>query len=387
MIGTKRVLDTLAEEFATLELQPDACLRQARLERGQLNCGSCLGVCPHRAIELDPLSVAAERCDGCGACAEACPTEALEHTSSFHRDLFVALSRVDEAQPFRVACPLADSPGPGPVWGVACVAGAPWEAPVVALLRGAATVEVHTGDCLSCARRALRSRVEERVDAVSRMAAALGLGPVTRVLPGQGEQRDSDAERLDPGRDRRLSRRGLFDGILRRGKKVVQRAGASGVERLVRVADPGEERKETTDPRWLRRLLCGLAGGRLREARALALPGAATPEVDGETCAPCPMCEAACPTGALRFEQDTEGDRLLRLEADGCDGCGACVSACPQGSIQLSPLADLSSWGQQLTLVVGRAEGCRRCGEPALSAELPYCSRCYREGHAVVSGA
>lgn len=51
-----------------------------------VSCGSCVAVCTHRALYLDPetakLSVKDENCIACGMCARACPTGAV--TDLYH---------------------------------------------------------------------------------------------------------------------------------------------------------------------------------------------------------------------------------------------------------------------------------------------------------------
>ncbi|MDZ7315221.1 MAG: 4Fe-4S binding protein [candidate division KSB1 bacterium] len=43
-------------------------------------CGTCVGVCPHDAIELEEseFSVIEERCTRCLACVFVCPVRAME---------------------------------------------------------------------------------------------------------------------------------------------------------------------------------------------------------------------------------------------------------------------------------------------------------------------
>ena len=67
--------------------------------------------------------------------------------------------------------------------------------------------------------------------------------------------------------------------------------------------------------------------------------------VDGEwpktpsifVCLPCEEreCIAACPTGALSWDQ------WVRLEKDSCDACGMCEDACPVDGIRMDPVVNL----------------------------------------------
>jgi ferredoxin len=376
MIGAKHVLTSLEEELAALELHPEACLRQPTLAQAAIDCHACGDVCPHDALELDPLSVNEDACDHCVACVEVCPSTALTHASSLRRDLFVALARVEEGKRFRVTCPLAEGAHEAASVRVACVAGLPWEAPIVALLRGAGQVEVVTGDCMSCERRALEPQVDATVSAISRAAQALKLPPVVHTEPS-----DSPATERSPTRDGRVSRRGLFDGLLRRGKSEGERAGAKGVERLTRAVDANAGSDETVDTLWLRRLLGSSLRRRSTAVESIGLPRAARLEVTS-ACAPCPLCASACPTQALHAKLDVSGSRELSITPELCTACGACVVSCPEGAIRIESLTELATWGRRRSLITRRPDSCHHCGEPALSSELPYCGRCYREGHA-----
>ncbi len=377
MIGAKVVWANVAEELACLETRPEACLRRSRLSEARTDCQRCTEVCPSSAIELEPLSLDQDACDGCGACAEVCPSSALEHASSFRRDLFVALARVEPRKIFRVACPLAEDSRDTLSLELPCVAGMPWEAPVLALLRGAAAVEVVTGSCGQCSRQPLEPQVHAAIDAASRAADALKLGEVTRREPSEA----SSGER-DPSRDRRVSRRGLWDGLLRGGRHVMERVGAKGVERLARVMDPGGGTDATLDALWLR----GLLAKALRRAgvaiEPIELPRVGRLSVDATACAPCPLCAAACPSQALLVKLDMRGHQELSVEPERCTACRACVVACPEGAVTLEPVAMLSTWGRRQILIKRRAGACLHCAEPALSSELPYCASCYREGRA-----
>ncbi|NOY93407.1 MAG: 4Fe-4S dicluster domain-containing protein [Deltaproteobacteria bacterium] len=377
MIGAKDVWANLEEELASLETRPEACLRRSRLTEARADCHSCSAVCPLGAIDLEPLSLDQDACDGCGACAEVCPSSALEHASSFRRDLFVALTRVERAKIFRIACPLAEDSRDTVRVELPCVAGMPWEVPVVALLRGASTVEVVTGCCERCSRQALEPQVRTTIDAASRAAEVLKLGAVTRREPGE-----VPLEERDPSRDRRMSRRGLWDGLLRGGKHVMERVGAQGVERLARVMDPRAGTDATRDGLWLRGLLTKALPRHGEAVEPIELPRVGRLSVDASACAPCPLCAAACPSQALLVKLGMRGHQELSVEPERCTACGACVVACPESAVTLEPLADLSGWGRRRILVKRRPGACLHCGESALSIELPYCASCYREGHA-----
>lgn len=56
-------------------------------------------------------------------------------------------------------------------------------------------------------------------------------------------------------------------------------------------------------------------------------------EVDEERCVGCALCEAACPFGHIRFDQDLG----LPLKCDLCGGDPACAKFCPHQALELRP--------------------------------------------------
>lgn len=47
-----------------------------------VSCGTCLPVCPKKAIKMGFPYVITKKCDDCGLCAEVCPVEAIIKLSS-----------------------------------------------------------------------------------------------------------------------------------------------------------------------------------------------------------------------------------------------------------------------------------------------------------------
>lgn len=48
-------------------------------------------------------------------------------------------------------------------------------------------------------------------------------------------------------------------------------------------------------------------------------------------------CAAACPVGAIQFDQQT---RAWLVDEPLCDGCGQCIEACPFEAIWLDPVTE-----------------------------------------------
>ncbi|OQA05523.1 MAG: Ferredoxin [bacterium ADurb.Bin374] len=48
-----------------------------RISEDCVECGSCLAVCPVKAIREGEPYVITSKCNDCGRCAEVCPVEAI----------------------------------------------------------------------------------------------------------------------------------------------------------------------------------------------------------------------------------------------------------------------------------------------------------------------
>ena len=61
------------------------------IEEDCIGCGTCVDICPMKAIELEDAvsQIDKSRCIGCGLCAHHCPEDAIKLTHTGLRDVFV----------------------------------------------------------------------------------------------------------------------------------------------------------------------------------------------------------------------------------------------------------------------------------------------------------
>lgn len=57
--------------------------------------------------------------------------------------------------------------------------------------------------------------------------------------------------------------------------------------------------------------------------------------VDADKCSGCRVCEAVCPTGAIRVEEET-----ARVDLEKCIRGGMCIEVCPERALSMSPRDD-----------------------------------------------
>ena len=60
------------------------------------------------------------------------------------------------------------------------------------------------------------------------------------------------------------------------------------------------------------------------------------PTINIEKCTHCGICEAYCPTGAIRLDHETRMPYFAQPAA--CAYCGICEDVCPAGAVELEYL-------------------------------------------------
>lgn len=280
-----------ADRASAARIIPDRCLRG---RRPSLACDRCRSACNAGAVSLASAipEIATAACLGCGACVAACPTGAVVAAGFAPPPLGGPVLRIECA---RVPRHLRSEDG----WTVPCHAGVTPSLLMAEAAQGAACrVEViDRGWCRTCPAAGDASPAES-------LAARLE----EAFVGAEGWSAERVEEPLDPalaepaGTGPERNRRAVFRALL---------AGTPSPHRQGVLAD--------------------------RAARAALNPLAPVrPQITISTaCADHGVCNAACPTGALRRTSDDEGRLTLHFAPDRCIECGRCAEVCPERALQL----------------------------------------------------
>jgi ferredoxin len=309
------------------------------------SCRACADACPRQAwlLDEDGLGLDTEACDGCGLCAPACPQSAIA---------FASAPRLRPAHGGRVAYAACERAAPAGETGVLPCLHALGAAQLADLwLKGVRRLRYAHGDCATCSRNTQRTIALAGAE-LARLTGDRGLEPL--VLARVGAVSDWRAERDEAAG---VSRRGLFDALLRPAQAAV---GVGG-------ADAGDPTAAAADAR----LPCAAA----------ASSASHVPMIDAARCEACDACVGICPNGVLLLVR--EPAEAARYEVDGtrCTGCRLCVDVCAAEAIRIEHWAAARPEPVALGLSQCRACGVVHHATKASKAGIDLCRICAAAGH------
>ena len=333
------------------------------------SCRRCVGVCPVNAVEiqLNRLKIDFGTCIGCGACSQVCPTEALVPNEPPEDELLAAIdAQAERGREIVFACARKDATregDPAKTVVVPCLArlGERTLMHAAALADGLTLVD---GQCATCKYRACEAAVAETVAQVEALVALTDHPVEIRLV-----QEYPESVKDDGSAARAAARRGFFTD----SKSLALEAATKAFNLLVEEKLPGfvETKKPPTTLERLGMAKYGQlprfdADRNLAVADALEAMGLADEDASVECrlfasfdvrtteCNGCSMCETFCPTRALQWGFDADGQdagepdasgklslRPLEFSAIDCVACGLCVDVCPVHCIELGSVASL----------------------------------------------
>lgn len=299
------------------ELRQQQCVRY-RYRYSE--CDRCQEACPHEAIVQgeDGVSVDGSKCQGCGLCVAACPTEALQLSALSNGDITGLAA--DRRQ---LSCACAPS-GVGGDKVVSCL-GALTPAILSSFVSKGVALELRgTGHCVQCV------HAPKGADMLAMQFEGLDL---LRKAAGdetwaEVQLRDETTQDVEPARGaHQAARRQMFRRLLGKGVDAIAKPQsdlAPAPLRAIRAAAPlRSERRDMLQNLWPH-----------AAERPFSIPPHPSLQMAqlclNEGCTLCEACARACPTGALRVEEDSSSWQLY-FKAARCVGCAVCMEACQPG--------------------------------------------------------
>lgn len=308
-------------------------------------CRACADACPREAwlLDEDGLGLDTEACDGCGLCAPVCPQAAITFAWS------PALRPARGGRFAYAACERAAEREEAGV--LACLHTLGVRALAELWLKGVRRLRVAHADCASCPRNVQNGLAAAAAELI-RLTSDRGLEPleIERVssLADWRSERDEAAN---------MSRRGLFDVLLRPAHAVAEGADPEAGDATALAADARLPRAATA-----------------RIARRV-------PQIDAALCEACDACVGICPHSVIALVR--EPAEAARYEVDGtrCTDCGLCVDVCAAGAIRIAQWADARPPPVPLGLSQCKACGIVHHATKARKSEVELCRICATTGH------
>jgi len=350
-----------------VEVALERCLRE-RFPRSA--CARCAAACPVSALELVPDGVVVnDRCSGCEACVTACPTRAIAPPPAVtaFRDQALAAAKTT----VRVSCVRQPGRTVADV-AVGCLAGLPLATLLAPFGHGTQRVEVERGGCIACDFAGVGCRFEIILAQARALLDAYGFSPEAILEVGGFPPEVAEQAAV-------VGRRDLFRRFTAGARETV--AALRPPEEI----DAGEAERGAVLGESASPLVAALRGlGKVMPEIPLPEGSFTATLTARDTCFACNVCEAVCPTVALRREV-VDGAVHLRFTAARCVGCGACAEACLAGALQVLPqvtVGELLAVGE-VTLVAVAPRPCRLCGTPFTGIAGEVCEGCLTHGRGV----
>jgi ferredoxin len=345
------IADMVGEFEKPLYVRYDAAICAHSRSR-KTGCTSCLDVCPASAITPagDTVAIDPVLCGGCGACASVCPTGAATYQLPAGDGLFQRLRTLLTAYREaggKDAVLLLHDPRHGAEM-IAMMARAGRGLPGRALPFAVNEVTQVGLDFLAMAFAYGAAGIAflvgpEKAGELDGLARQIGLAETVMEGLGFGGGRTTLLDEPDPGKVEQA----LWD--------FAPDAAAPAGSFL----PMGGKRSRTM------LALRHLHGAAPRPPEILPLPAGApfgAVEVDLAGCTMCLSCVGACPTGALRDDEDRP---WLGFNEEACVQCGLCKTTCPESVIALEPRLNFTEEARgAVTLYEDEPFQCIRCGKP-----------------------
>ncbi len=301
-----------------LIIEPKACINHLNRETV---CQACKENCPTNAIKLvNGLPVINHlSCINCGACISACPTLAIDHIQK----PYINISKQVEQHPkANITCDQHEAYQKG--IKVPCYLYLDLSL-LLQVGNGKKEITFYTEKCTTCPKSEVIS-VKQHIEGLQRELEHYHIPFSIQV--NDTELDDKEDQAIDG-----LTRRELFKKFSI--KNVREALFEEGEERKTEKETKNLTVKERA--RFKRKLFNQHILMETKEM-AMTLPDAHFLHIKvTDACSGCNVCEKICPTQAIYWENDVQGNSQLLFNLQQCIGCKKCA-ACPEGAIYFEPV-------------------------------------------------
>jgi ferredoxin len=346
------------------------------------NCRICLDVCPENAISLYPGPTINSGCSDCGLCQNACPTEV------FQNELYTDQHLLNQARAFLgkdqppgekkrlcIRCQFAEGQNNGSLL-VPCLGRVTENIFLGAAVSGFDEVELTKGPCSECRLKQGEKLLTDAITTSRVLLESMGLGRFSISV----EEREKKKEKEEV-----FSRREVFSKTSKKVKDKTtsflhhkEKAIRENVqEMLSNKRETGNGKRRSPRREFLRKLLKPKEGaGGIGAQYKPEFPWKKM-EIDEKRCSACGICQALCPTGAIRKKWEHER-QLTCFTSSSCTNCFLCKEACPEQAIEFEGEFFLADLLEDEERIVARVDvtSCFLCGEVITAGKSKLCPTC-----------
>ena len=345
-----RLADTFGQYVPSVD---EPCCPNTRVRNREVCPAPCIRLCPTRAISVaDSIAIDQSKCISCNICATSCPHGVFDPTAppdSVHFDAILA-ARKDGKQNIRFSCsrcagrygkpPARKSRGVETIV-LPCLGSLSEILPLYAsLLDCAVSIDPCPADCSFKQGRECYEQAMKRIETVLQCFGAQ-----------QSDLKNTVAREEPSGLDRRAFLLSAGEEIMKSLFDSEERQSGGPILQPYHQSLP--RRRMDLLALALKRPMSPM----IVEFRSYPILKISVKPAD---CDLCEICSKLCPTGALRYLEESNRGSISFLLGK-CTGCRLCVEACPKKCITHDN-ADLGKIGSDWLVLVDKGlSRCRVC--------------------------
>lgn len=343
--------------YSFVTVYPDACLHSLFKD---YKAHPCIDACPRDAIELRPLNINKDLCDGCGICASVCPTDALSLKPAAYKRL-TNRATFNPDKKLTIHCSRTNDRS----MEVVCLGMLEHGLLVELMSKGGRDIELLSGPCNSCEKKPGGDITLQNLERANSIMSLFGRKERVAIV---------STEQLKEESEKGYTRREIFTGL---GSRV-----SGFISDVTEMEDMKKWQRRTTTIK--REQLLEVIEG-LGEVAADAAVEGPLPFHGREISSLCDgcgglwRCATFCPTGALSLSAEVIQNEVgISFEAGRCIDCKMCEMVCNTGAIKRVPVtaAQMNNLSGKESLISLEAGRCTDCGSKITGIQESLCPGC-----------